>query len=150
VLLDGEQRLEGEQVDPGVVGVELLGQALEPLPLDAEPGLLQPVEHGDQRAAGTVVGDGGAEATSLVGGQPVRSTGDHQPLGRQLQVQPALHVVADRRGSRGLVRRLVLGEADVAVRAEELGLAELGPRSSSRACSGVFTAVSYTDLWSVQ
>ena len=83
-----------------------------------------------------IVGDRSAQTRDLLGfGLPVAAR-EHQTLGRHLDVRVR---VAEPGTLRGLVERLVLAEADVAIRTEELARSEFLLQFGGEGSIGAFT-----------
>src|SRR5438046_1289483 len=105
-VVAARRALEAVAADDPAVGLEPLQHLSEvvaaPVVVDRRP------DRGDPRTRGVVEAGAGADAAR-----------------RDLDVPPGGGADLDERALRRLVRRLVLREADVAVRPEDLGLAEL-------------------------
>src|SRR5215510_5784958 len=121
-FLPGDDGLVAEQADPRVVRGVAARRGLQHVTAgDAD---LMGLDRGDcvlELAASPVAGHRPAVPVKLVGSHAVHAVTGRQALGGELDVP-----TADRRADVRLVGGLVLAEPDVAVRPEDLRLAELG------------------------
>ena len=118
----------------GWSGAEAARRALERLTRrDLVAVLAEPGDRGRELRARLRVGDRGAVALELVGREVVVAGPDVETLARDLHVVRRAALALGHRGGRGLVRALVLREADVAVRGGTRAAARTRARSRRRA-----------------
>src|SRR3954470_22224536 len=116
-----------------MVHVVSAGRRLERVAADAPAAALELLQEGLELASGAVVVDRRPDGGDPGSARVVEAGAGADAAGRDLDVPTGGRADADERALRGLVRRLVLGEAHVAERAEDLGLAELrGQRRTQR------------------
>ena len=120
-LPPGGEALPAQQLDARVVLRVAARRGLERIPdVHLEPGRLHLADDPHQARAGPRLVDRGAVALQLIRGQVVVAGADEQPRGRDLHVVVRAALALPHRAERGLVRRLVLREAHVAVGAEDV------------------------------
>ena len=141
VVVADRQRLVPEQVDAGVAEVVAARRGLQHVTADHPAVGLELLQHLRQVVAAPVVVDRLADGGDARAGGVVEAGAGADAARGDLDVPPGGGADLDERALRGLVRRLVLGEAHVAVGTEHLGVAELlgerGAQGDHRPSHGV-------------